>query len=83
MTIPRIAVKNKDKDTIYIDELNEIAKKSILLITDKQEQPPEIIKINESVIGTLGNFSCTTGAEKAKKTFNVSAICAAALILNR
>ena len=76
MTIPRIEVKNKDKDTIKI---NEIAEKSILLITDKQEQPPEIIKINESVIGTLGNFSCTTGAAKAKKTFNVSAICAAAL----
>jgi hypothetical protein len=77
--IPRIEKKPDDKDTINIENINEIAKKSILLITDKQEQPPEIIKINNSVIGTLGNFSCTTGAAKAKKTFNVSAICSAAL----
>ncbi len=32
-----------------------------------------------SVIGTLGNFSASIGKAKSKKTFNVSAIVAAAL----
>ena len=35
--------------------------------------------MNGSTIGTLGNFSASTGKAKSKKTFNVSAIVAAAL----
>lgn len=40
---------------------------------------PEILKVHGSVIGTLGNFSASIGKAKSKKTFNVSAIVAAAL----
>ena len=40
---------------------------------------PEVLFCNGSVIGTLGNFSASTGKAKSKKTFNVSAIVAAAL----
>ena len=40
---------------------------------------PEILQVNGSTIGTLGNFSASTGKAKSKKTFNVSAIVAAAL----
>ncbi|OKZ37012.1 MAG: mobilization protein, partial [Bacteroides uniformis] len=39
----------------------------------------EILKVQGSVIGTLGNFSASIGKAKSKKTFNVSAIVAAAL----
>lgn len=43
------------------------------------DTPPEMLTVNGSTIGTLGNFSASTGKAKSKKTFNVSAIVAAAL----
>lgn len=52
---------------------------SRLSVTKIYEMSPEIIKAQDSVIGTLGNFSASTGKAKSKKTFNVSAIVAAAL----
>ena len=54
--------------------------KSIRLkVTDTYDVPPEILWVNGSIIGTLGNFSASTGKAKSKKTFNISAIVAAAL----
>ena len=50
-----------------------------LKATDEYSVPPEILQVNGSTIGTLGNFSASTGKAKSKKTFNVSAIVAAAL----
>ena len=50
-----------------------------LKATDEYAVPPEILQVNGSTIGTLGNFSASTGKAKSKKTFNVSAIVAAAL----
>lgn len=50
-----------------------------LKITDTYDVPPEILWVNGSTIGTLGNFSASTGKAKSKKTFNISAIVAAAL----
>lgn len=52
---------------------------SRLSISMKYEKAPEILKANGTVIGTLGNFSASIGKAKSKKTFNVSAIVAAAL----
>lgn len=50
-----------------------------LKVTDTYDTPPEILWVNGSTIGTLGNFSASTGKAKSKKTFNISAIVAAAL----
>jgi len=50
-----------------------------LLVTDKFESPPVILRVEDSVIGTLGNFSASTGKAKSKKTFNVCAIVASAM----
>jgi hypothetical protein len=50
-----------------------------LFVTDKFDSPPVILRIDDSIIGTLGNFSASTGKAKSKKTFNVCAIVAAAL----
>ena len=50
-----------------------------LKATDEYTVPPEILQVNGSTIGTLGNFSASTGKAKSKKTFNVSSIVAAAL----
>ena len=60
-------------------ELNRLWKTHQLKITDEIAKAPEVLFCNGSVIGTLGNFSASTGKAKSKKTFNVSAILAAAL----
>lgn len=50
-----------------------------LLVTDEFEAPPVILRVGDSIVGTLGNFSASTGKAKSKKTFNVCAIVAAAM----
>ena len=67
-------------DTIMKKEDFAALWKSIRLkVTDTYDVPPEILWVNGSTIGTLGNFSASTGKAKSKKTFNISAIVAAAL----
>ncbi len=57
----------------------ELWQKSRLSVTDQFLQPPVVLRIDDSIIGTLGNFSASTGKAKSKKTFNVCAIVASAL----
>ncbi|MDR1116399.1 MAG: AAA family ATPase [Tannerella sp.] len=52
---------------------------SRLTLTGEYVVAPEILRVHGSAIGTLGNFSASIGKAKSKKTFNVSAIVAAAL----
>lgn len=67
-------------DAIMKKEDFAVLWKSIRLkVTDTYDVPPEILWVNGSTIGTLGNFSASTGKAKSKKTFNISAIVAAAL----
>ena len=61
------------------DEFAAIWRSVHLKVTDTYDTPPEILWVNGSTIGTLGNFSASTGKAKSKKTFNISAIVAAAL----
>jgi len=61
---------------------NEIAilwQASRLTLMGEYVVAPEILQVHGSTIGTLGNFSASIGKAKSKKTFNVSAIVAAAL----
>ena len=48
-------------------------------VNTKYEQSPVVLMVDDSIIGTLGNFSASIGKAKSKKTFNVSAIAASAL----
>lgn len=57
-----------------------IWRQSLIRVTDEFALPPVVLRVDEAIIGTLGNFSVSTGKAKAKKTFNVSAIVASALI---
>ena len=57
----------------------ELLKYFTMKITDVEDCPPEVIKVDDKVVGTLGNFSIITGKPKSGKTFNVSAIAAAAI----
>jgi len=61
-------------------DYENIWQKSLIHVTDEFALPPVVLQAGEAIIGTLGNFSVSTGKAKAKKTFNVSAIVAAALI---
>lgn len=47
--------------------------------TDKPDNPPQILWVGDCVLATFGNFSASTGKAKSKKTFNISAMVAAAL----
>ena len=61
------------------EELAAYIEESVVDLTETYEQSPVVLKVDDSVIGTLGNFSASIGKAKSKKTFNVSAIVAAAL----
>ena len=71
-------MENKERN-ITPEEAIILWHASRLDLSEDYEQAPEILKVRGSVIGTLGNFSASIGKAKSKKTFNVSAIVAAAL----
>ena len=48
--------------------------------SNRRIHPPVVLRVDDAIIGTLGNFSVSTGKAKVKKTFNVCALVAAALI---
>lgn len=65
-----------------IEDLAQVATRwqdTMLSLEKEYEQASEVLKISEVAIGTLGNFSASIGKAKSKKTFNVSAMVAAAL----
>ena len=61
------------------DELAACIEESTIHMADQYTSSPEVLRVGEAVIGTLGNFSASIGKAKSKKTFNVSAIAASAL----
>ncbi len=61
-------------------DLEAMWQNSLIRVSDQLTIPPVVLRVDEAIIGTLGNFSVSTGKAKAKKTFNVSAIVAAALV---
>ena len=71
--------ENKKEAAMTREDFAVLWKTIHLKITDTYDVPPEILWINGSTIGTLGNFSASTGKAKSKKTFNICAIVAAAL----
>ena len=61
-------------------DMEEVWKRSLIRVTDEFTLPPVVLRVEDAIIGTLGNFSVSTGKAKAKKTFNVCALVAAALV---
>ena len=73
-------MEKKITDTFNVPvNIVELWQSARLRITDEFKTPPVILRVDESIIGTLGNFSASTGKAKSKKTFNICAIVAAAL----
>ncbi len=60
-------------------DYESIWQQSLIRVTDKFSLPPTVLRVDDAIIGTLGNFSVSTGKAKAKKTFNVSALVSSAL----
>ena len=61
------------------EELTIYIKEATVSVTNTYEQSPVVLMVDDSIVGTLGNFSASIGKAKSKKTFNVSAIAASAL----
>lgn len=73
-------MENKDhSQPVTSDSLASMMEEATISVSNTYTQSPEVLKIGDSVIGTLGNFSASIGKAKSKKTFNVSAIVASAL----
>ena len=68
-------------DTIILspEKLAAYMAESTISVTSTYEHSPVVLMVDDTVIGTLGNFSASIGKAKSKKTFNVSAIVASAL----
>ena len=62
------------------EELRAYIDESVISVTGTYDQSASVLMVDDFTIGTLGNFSASIGKAKSKKTFNVSAIAAAALI---
>lgn len=61
------------------DELESYLNQGEIKASEKPDVPPQILWVDECTIATFGNFSASTGKAKSKKTFNLTAIAAAAV----
>ena len=74
-----LEVSMLEKDYFSDEELESYLLKGEIKATDKVTIPPKILFVGECTIATFGNFSASTGKAKSKKTFNISAMVAAAV----
>ena len=72
-------METTDNHTPTPEELTLCIEESAVRAADTCEQSPAVLRVDGSVIGTLGNFSASIGKAKSKKTFNVAALTAAAV----
>ena len=74
-----LEVSMLEKDDFSDEELESYLSKGEIKATDKVTIPPKILFVGDCNIATFGNFSASTGKAKSKKTFNISAMVAAAV----
>ena len=74
-----LEVSMLEKDDFSDEELESYLSKGEIKATDKVTIPPKILFVGDCTIATFGNFSASTGKAKGKKTFNISAMVAAAV----
>ena len=68
-----------NKEAFSDEELESYLSKGEIKASEKVEDPPKILFVGDCTIATFGNFSASTGKAKSKKTFNISAMVAAAV----
>lgn len=69
-----------NKNDFDDETLEQCLRQGEIKASEKMEQPPKVLWVDDCVISTFGNFSATTGKAKAKKTFNLSAMVAASVV---
>ena len=74
-----LEVSMLNKEDFSDDELDAYLNKGEVRATDRVDVPPQILWVDDCTIATFGNFSASTGKAKSKKTFNISAMVAAAV----
>ena len=74
-----LEVSMLEKDDFSDEELESYLSKGEIKATDKVTIPPKLLFVGDCTIATFGNFSASTGKAKSKKTFNISAMVAAAV----
>ncbi len=74
-----LEVSMLNKDNFSDEELESYLSKGAIKASDKVTVPPRILFVGDCTIATFGNFSASTGKAKSKKTFNISAMVAAAV----
>ena len=74
-----LEVSMLEKDDFSDEESESYLSKGEIKATDKVTIPPKILFVGDCTIATFGNFSASTGKAKSKKTFNISAMVAAAV----
>lgn len=74
-----LEVSMLNKDSFSDEELESYLSKGAIRASDKITIPPKILFVGDCTIATFGNFSASTGKAKSKKTFNISAMVAAAV----
>jgi hypothetical protein len=62
-------LKLNAKEEILPVDFAGLRQNSRLQVTDDFIAPPVILRIDDSIVGTLGNFSASAGKAKSKKTF--------------
>ena len=79
MEQPSLEVSMLNKDNFSDEELESYLSKGAIKASEEITVPPKILFVGDCTIATFGNFSASTGKAKSKKTFNVSAMVAAAV----
>lgn len=74
-----LEVSMLNKDSFSDEELESYLSKGAIRASDEITVPPKILFVGDCTIATFGNFSASTGKAKSKKTFNISAMVAAAI----
>ena len=76
---PSLEVSMLNKDSFSDEELESYLSKGAIKASEEITVPPKILFVGDCTIATFGNFSASTGKAKSKKTFNISAMVAAAV----
>ena len=67
------------KSSFNDNELDSYLRQGEIKASEKPPVPPQILWVGDCTIATFGNFSASTGKAKSKKTFNITAMVAAAV----
>ena len=67
------------KSAFNDSELERYLRQGEIKASEKPPVPPQVLWVGDCTIATFGNFSASTGKAKSKKTFNITAMVAAAL----